>query len=72
MPNQPILFSLKESRTLTRQVWHQFTTAARENGHSLAGIFRAFVLAYIEQALGPAAKHYAPGPGNGDERGTGR
>ena len=68
MPNQPILFSLKESRWLSREVWQQFTSAARANGHSLAGIFRAFVLAYIEQGLGPAGKHYAAGPADRDGR----
>jgi hypothetical protein len=61
MPNQPILFSLKECRTLTPETWQRFTTAVRANSHQLASVFRAFVLRYLEKGLGPAEKVHQTG-----------
>lgn len=58
MPNNPVLFTIKESRSLTREQWHQFTGAVRANGHSTAAVFRAFILSYTRTGLGPAAEDY--------------
>lgn len=55
-PTTP-LFTLR-AQTVPPETWRRFTDLARMNRHSLAGLFRAFVLAYIRRGLGDAADDY--------------
>ena len=57
-PTTP-LFTLR-AQTIGPETWQRFKDLARENGHSLAGLFRAFVLAYIRRGLGDAVQDYKP------------
>jgi hypothetical protein len=48
---QRILFTLRENPTVTRELWEQFATKVRANGHQLGPVFRALMLRYIARGL---------------------
>lgn len=58
-PTTP-LFTLR-AQTVAPETWQRFKDLARANSHSLAGLFRAFVLAYIRRGLGDADQDYRAG-----------